>query len=226
MIVYYRLCGIPSTNASPIFQEDKMRLNKLCLKSFVNAFKSVKPYIVFICDYCPPEYDDMIRRIVPFKYEIKHTEIGINETMLMSYELAKYSQAESILFAECDYLWIGGAGRAFLNGLTELELVSPYDHLNFYIDSTIHSEDCKIRLINDYHWRSTERNTMTFGMSRKAFIRNYEILKKYGYLDNDVWREMRENGYRLFVPIPSCATHMVRDFLAPSRDWSKLWKTL
>lgn len=224
MIVYYRLCGIASSNPSPIFQEDKFRLNKLCLKSFVEAYKDVNPEVVFLADFCGQEYEDLIKEVVPFKYSYLPTNIGINETCLMQYEMAKTQiEHEEILFQECDYLYIPGSGKTVLKAIQELGMVSPYDHLNFYKDKSIHSEDCKIRLIGPKHWRSVERNTMTFGIKKEIFDKNYETFKKYGYLDNEVWKDMLKAGQLLWVPIPSIATHMVKDFMAPSIDWSKLY---
>lgn len=67
---------------------------------------------------------------------------------------------------------------------------------------------------------------MTFGMTREVFEKNFDILKEWGYLDGDVWYEMKDNGQELWVPIPSLATHMVKDFLSPGLSWEKLWKQL
>lgn len=221
MIVYYRLCGIPSTNPSPIFQEDKYRLTKLCLRSFVKAFENVKPDVVFIADFCGQEYEELVKDIVPFKYSYIPTSLGINETALLQYEMAYVQKDHDIIFfLECDYLF-DRDGQILLDGVKELKLVSPYDHRNFYIDRSIHSNECTIELVNDHHFRSTERNTMTFAIDAYVFKRNYDIFKKYGYLDNEVWKDMLSEGYPLFVPIPSLATHMAKDWLAPSIDWSK-----
>src|SRR4030042_2878447 len=86
--VFYRMCGIPSTNPSPWLQEDKFRLNKSCLKSFVKAYSDIKPEVFFIMDHCGKEYSQMVDDLVPFNYEVEFTEIGINETMKKSYQLA------------------------------------------------------------------------------------------------------------------------------------------
>lgn len=227
MFVIYRLCGIPSTNPSPVYQEDKGALNNLCLKSFVGAFSGIKPRIHFLCDFCPDSYREMIKSIVPSDWEvsIEFTTIGINETMLRSYEIAR-NQDDDVLFQECDYVYVPNSGKTLLDGLNELGLVSPYDHLNFYEDKTLHSPHVTLRLVNDHHWRSTERNTMTFAIKNKIFKEYYSIFKHYGYLDGDVWYDMLSKGHMLWVPIPSLATHMVRDWMAPSVDWYSLWDKL
>lgn len=223
MLTIYRLTDIPSTNVSPIYQEHKYALNSLCLKSFVHAFADVKPDMHFLCDYCPEEYREMISLIVPKSWntEIEFTNIGINETMMRSYEIAR-DENDIVLFQECDYLYRPNSGQLLLDGVKEFGLVSPYDHLNFYKDKSIHSENVTLRLVGDTHWRTTERNTMTFAVTPEAYHSGYEIFKKYGYLDSDVWHENRAIGNQLWVPIPSIATHMVKDWMAPSVEWYKI----
>lgn len=227
MRVIYRMCGIPSTNPSPIFNDDKDTLNLICLKSFVNAFPDIELYITFLCDHCDLSYTDMIKKVVPscWKWEVLHTRIGINETMLMSYEIAKSANC-TILFQECDYIYRPNSGIDLINGVENLGLVSPYDHKNFYIDKSIHSDRVTLKLVDDVHWRSTERNTMTFAITYDKFMLGYDIFTKYGYLDNDVWLENRKLGTQMYVPLPSVATHMAKDWLAPSVDWQKIWTTL
>lgn len=224
MIVYYRMCDIPSTNPSPILQDNKMELNKLCLKSFVRAFKDVNPKIVFICDFCPESYREMIEELCPFDKEIIFTTAGINETMLMSYKMA-LEQDDDVLFQECDYFY-RDSGEKMVSAVKQLGLVSPYDHLNFYLDRSIHSPNANLRLVNGQHWRSTERNTMTFAVRNDIFKKFYEVFYKYGYLDNEVWIDIAINSQHLHVPIPAIATHMVRDYLSPGVDWEAEWKKL
>lgn len=223
MTVIYRLCDIRSTNPSPIFYEDKFALNKLCLKSFVEAFRDVNPTMIFLLDYCPPQYTELLEEIVPFKKKLIFTEIGINQTMLKAYELAKKID-DIILFQECDYLYRPNTGKLLEKAITELGLVSPYDHLNFYLDRNLHSEDATLKLIDNHHFRSTERNTMTFGLTPQIIRDHYYTLYKYGYLDGDVWYDLKKKGHTVYVPIPSIATHMVKDFMAPGVDWTQYYE--
>jgi hypothetical protein len=224
MIVYYRMCGIPSTNPSPYLQEDKFKLNKLCLDSFVQAYASIRPKIVFLCDYCGDEYKELLET-VPFEYESTFTTIGINHTCLLQYDLAR-EQDDLILFQECDYLYLPDTGQRMVEAITQLGMVSPYNHRNFYMDQSIHSKTCELELVNNHIWRSVERNTMTFGIRPDVFKSNFTTFEKYGYLDNDVWHDLRASGQPLYVPIPSIATHMVKDYLAPGIEWEDLWTQL
>lgn len=223
MKVIYRLTGIPSTNPSPIYQEDKLKLNRLCLKSFVEAFRYVKPKIYFLVDHADESHCQMIDEVVPFDYEIYRSELGINQTMINSYELATELD-DYVLFQECDYIWLPKTGTLFEEALKVLNLVSPYDHRNFYMDKSIHSENTRIKLVEDHHFRTTERNTMTWGTHSSIVRENFDFLVKYGYLDVDVWRDFQFSGYSLWVPLPALATHMVTDYLAPGIDWEAVWK--
>lgn len=223
MLVVYRITDIPSTNPSPIFQEDKKALNELCLKSFIEAFKDVQLSMIFLCDFCSYDTVRMINKLVPGG-EILSTEVGINETMVKSYEIAKESQEDTILFQECDYYYLPNTGLTFLTAVQTLGLVSPYDHPDFYTSPDIHPKECEIALVDNHHFRTAKRNTMTFAMTKKVLLNNYYRLLHWGYLDNEVWTELKEKGSPLWTPIDSIATHMVKDYLAPSINWKSLWK--
>lgn len=219
MITYYRITSIPSTNPSPIFQEDKDKLNEICLKSYIDAFKEIKPKTVFICDKCSDETMEMIYNICKFPKEVLKTNLGQNGTSLKQYELAK-EQDDDIYFAESDYIYQENSGQDFINGLKEFGLVSPYDHPDHYKTPYIP----KLKLVDNHHWRSAENNTMTWAASNKLFKDNYDIFYKYGYLDHDVWDDLRAKGHELYVPIPSIATHMVISCPAPSINWKQIWQ--
>lgn len=225
MLVIYRMCDIKSngSNPPPILENDITALNILTLNSFIMAFSQVKPKVIFICDWCPKDVYDSILNQVPFEKEIIYTEDGINESMLHAYRLADKEKDDVILFQECDYLYLPQSGGMVENAIKHFGLFSPYDHPNFYKDRSIHSNKCEIELLDDHHYRTTERNTMTFGMTREVFKKHREILDRYGYLDNDVWRDIRVAGNKLWTPIPSIATHMVKDWLSPGVDWPRLW---
>ena len=213
MLVLYRITSIASTNPSPIYQDDKNQLNELCLESFLKAFSDIDLKIIFLADHCDSECIEMIQEFSP-ESEIIESEHGINQAMIASYELAQEAD-DYVLFQECDYMYEEKVGKMFLQALESLKLVSPYDHPNFYVDRELHSNECKVELVNNHHFRTTERNTMTWGCHSDLVKENLDILKHHGYLDGPVWHDLKERGYDLWVPIPSLATHMVKDYLAP-----------
>lgn len=214
MIVYYRLCAIASSNPSPIYHHDKDKLNIICLRSFVKAFLDIKPKVIFLCDHCPHIYNRLIDNIVPFDKDIIHTDIGIDASAVKQFIMAS-TEDDDILFQECDYIYEYDIGKKLQEAVKELGMVSPYDHPAHYQEQ----ESFKIKIVNDTHWRSTLNNTMTFAIRNDIFKDHSDIFLKYGYLDRDNWDEMREKGHLLWVPIPSFATHMAKEFIAPSVDW-------
>lgn len=220
MIVYYRMCNVPSTNPSPILQEDKYRLNKYCLKSFVRGYQDISPKVHFILDYCRGHYDEMISGNCPFEYTIEHTELGINGTCLRQYELARESREDIVLFQECDYVYLPDVGYKMMMAIKEFGIVSPYDHPDMYVRYDIHNRLNEIAIYANHHFRTATRNTMTFGIQNDIFKDNYDIFYKYGYLDGDVWYDLAKKNHRLWTPIPSLATHMVKDYMAPIVDWN------
>jgi hypothetical protein len=218
MQVYYRITSIPSTNPSPIYQEDKDELNEVCLKSFVKGFEDVNPKVTFIADYCTPRTIGMIDEICPFQKEVLPTHMGINNTAILQFNMARESLEDEIFYGECDYMYQPKIGKKMVSAIQELDLVSPYDHLNYYL-SKEHSDIVVLKLVDDVHFRSVENATMTFGIKTSLFKETVDIWKRYGYLDKENWKEMRELGHLLFVPIPSFATHMCKSYMAPSIEW-------
>jgi len=222
MKVFYRMTSLASTNPSPFSQNDKDTLNEVCLKSFLGGFFDTDISVHFLLDHCSKECITMVKKHVP-KATFEVSESGINATMLRSYELA-IEEEGYVLFQECDYLYRPNIGKQYLRALEELDIVSPYDHKNFYIDHDIHNQLCEIQLVDNHHFRTTERNTMTWATHSDIIRENADIFLKYGYLDDQVWYDLAVAGRQLWVPIPSFATHCVTDYLAPGIDWTSIWQ--
>lgn len=219
MIVYYRLSDKKLSASKPApFTQDIFTIAKVCLRSFVSAFKDVSPKMVFICDYCPPKYDKMIRDIVPFEFEIHHTSLGINKTCLMQYEMYDKSDEPCVLFQEYDYLWLPDTGTSLEEGVVYFDYVTPYDHPDKYgIEGIVTAESITNRL-----WKETQSTTATFGTSKEIFTGEREVFNKYGYIDHSRWLEVTG---KLCSPVPSLATHMCAEFMAPHIDWKAVWNS-
>lgn len=217
MIVYYRLCDkkSPLSKPSPQFPDNLLKLSEICLKSFVYAFRDLKPRIVFICDFCPLEYDKMIREVVPFEYSIIHTMLGINETCLLQYKMFEKTTERYALFQEYDYLWRKPLVPEYVD---VFPFISPYDHPDKYEKG----ETSMIKVVGDQHFKSTESTTATFACHRDQFLKYKDIFYKYGYLDHQRWLDIAKEGGKLFSPIPALATHMVDEYMSPSVDWPTL----
>lgn len=221
MKVIYRLTDISSTNESPIYWGDKVSLNAVCLKSFVMAFKDVKPYVYMICDRCPDWYEHFVRHHCPFDMEVEFTQSGIRENAVHQYDFVK--DDDIYLFQECDYLYVPGAGNKMLYAARRFDFVSPYDHPDKYKEGMIPKEQDK-EYVHGYLWRSTDSTTSTFMARGSKVQEQMDLFRSYGWDDHKRWLDLGIKGYKLWTPLPSLATHMVKDYMAPDVDWQKEWE--
>lgn len=215
MKVIYRLCDIRASNPSPIFYEDKVVLNLHCLKSFGKAFQDLQPRVHFIADHCKHDYDEDIQKLVPWaEYEIEKTNTGINENFLLAARRALEAD-DDIFIQECDYEFQADIGISLHNAIQRYGLVSHYDHPDKYPGET------ELEIFDSRHWRTAISTTTTFGVKKDLFKKHYNLFVAHGYLDHIKFVELREKaGIKLWTPIPSMATHMVSDWIAPNVEWS------
>jgi len=211
MKVYYRVCDVNSTNPSPLFGDDRPRLNKICLRTFKVFYPNAD--VTFICDYCIPETVRFIKKEYP-NSEVLETSLGINESCLHQYKLYEQTNHDVVLFQECDYFHIGALTEKMIN---ELEYVSPYDHPDKYPN-----EISQIKIVDNHHFKHTISTTSTFATNRAGFERNKHLFYKHGYIDHARWVEL--GG--LWSPIPTLATHMVTNCLSPAIKWKNHFTAL
>lgn len=217
--VVYRMSDITSTNASPIFWTDKFKLNKLCLYSFVEAFREIKPHVVMICDRCPEYYEKFVRDSVPFPMTVEFTNSGVRENAVHQYDYV--TDDDYYLFQECDYLYVPNAGKKMIEACDVFDFITPYDHPDKYKGELI-PEKKDIRVVGNHHWRLTDSTTSTF-MARGDMVRKeLDRFKQWGWEDHKRWLDFNNHGYQLWSPMPSLATHMVEEFMAPCVDWDSL----
>jgi hypothetical protein len=203
----------------PIYPFDKLNLARVCLRSFVEAFRDLSPNLVFIFDRCDKEWDSMVDKEVNGNYTIKRIDSNQNDSYLYQLDLAKET-GDYVLFQEDDYVYLPGAGQKLLEAMKVLEFVNPYDHLEFYTrNKEFHLPPFDIRLVGEQHWRTIDFNTMTWGTHSERLSKYWKELHMHGYWDKDTWFEMNKAGARLWSPLPSLATHMHRDFLSPGINW-------
>jgi hypothetical protein len=188
----------------------------------MQAFEDVRPKVIFLADHMG---DVSYLEKFPWEHEVIRTEDGQNKAMLNSYKIASELE-DYVLFQEADYIYRPGIGKTYIEAMKSLGIVSPYDHPNFYHAREYHKEECRIKLVDNHHFRTCERNTMTWGCHSNIIKENLDILNHHGYLDGQVWYDLLERGYPLWTPAPSFATHMVKDCLAPGIDWKELWQSI
>jgi len=210
-MIYYRISSNLSVHEPPKFKGDKFRIVKTCLKSFQET--SPQGPIHFILDYCTTEYLDLVKQYFP-EFTHEFSQYGNYNSCLKTYNLAREATDKYLFFIEDDYLWKQDAFAKMMEALRGgLNLISPYDHPDFYENRGAHPGPFDI-VWKGHHWRTAHSNTMTFACTRKVFEDNLSIFNEHGPNDSYLWHAIPE---KMWCPIPSLATHFTKDYL--SKGW-------
>jgi len=210
-----------SKNKPPVFKDDKLRLVRLCLKTFAKAFVDVDMDIHFILDRCSGDYLDVVKEQLKKKFTHEFSNYGHYNSALAQYNLAQKTKDDIVLFIEDDYLWTEGAGKRLIGVVKELGVASPYDNPDIYTTEPRKSRLEKIKVIDGWHWRTTMDTTMTFGITKDIFMKNIRHFNDWGPSDSPLWAATKET---VWCPIPTLATHFVENKLAPGIDWQEYYK--
>lgn len=203
-MIYYRISATPSIHELPMTMCKLTVINR-CLNSFVSHIWK-KEKIHFILDNAGQEYLDLVREYFKGVLDFEFTEYGNYKSCLHQFILAKENKDETLFFIEDDYIW-QNSFELFKRGVEELGICSPYDHPDIYRDKLHHGKPHEIKKIGDQHWISCESNTMTFGITRKLFLKHYDTFMHYGSVDTDLWHEI--GG--LWCPVPTIADHFIKN---------------
>lgn len=231
MKVFYRIYpGKPDDR--PFANGEKDRLMGVCLTSFLESCLQAKANIQLhvLLDGCPFSWKDAVHRIVRsysceglIQYTIDDLGgIGNKPSFLKQLEMALDGRSnEFVYFAEDDYLYRPEAiGR--MVGIAGIGLVTPYDHPDRYLRSD-NRPDGALRIMGDYHWRTHESTTMTFGISHAILTEVQDIMREHACEGRKMWYPILDVGYKIWGPVPSLATHVHDGVLAPCVDWSEVW---
>lgn len=214
MTIFYRISPNESFHEDkrPIFAHDKYHLVEYCLQSFYKAFDN-NPTVVFILDGCPTNWFKLIRDC-PFEFSMHHVNFNNqNESYLYQLTLARLVD-DVVFFQEDDYVYLPNIGKKLEHAVTELGFVSPYDHPEMY---EVQQESKLVYL--DHHYRSIPYNTMTWGTHSSNIKKYWNQLIKHGFWDKLTFDELKQSGVTLYSPLPSFATHLHSEYLAPCIDW-------
>lgn len=268
LVVAYRIYpGV--SKVPPIHADNKYNLSATCLNSFVNSFGSLKVKVIALLDGCPPEYKDLFEKTIPKEDLVIHEfqpKLGNFGTFSRQIdELLAQEDAEFVMFAEDDYIFLPNALEHMVNFLKtkpDADFVCPYDHPDYY-NNIYHNYSSKIAYDSTHHWRTGASTTLTF-MTRKSILREAQhTLRAYSQENKDIciwmaltkinvwnfWKPLRYlfserwifgyfrrawqynwkqiiwgNQYSLWIPMPSVATHMESDFIAPLIQWEDYFK--
>lgn len=229
LTVFYRMCSHENTKLKP-FKASKLELITKCYRSFLKAFERIELKVIFIIDKPTCELVELVETC-PFKHEIETCDIGNVGTFHKQLEYAKDIEG-NVLLLEDDYLWLPDSGSKFIDAMGVDSFVTPYDHPDYYrLDEHFlwNNDTSGLEILGGHHWHSVRSTTLTFGGFGETFANWYEYMLPYGVNDFDMWNMITSgnNGSSVLLsPIPSLATHVESDMLAPNIDWEEIWSNL
>lgn len=221
LTVLYRACSIANSKEKPI-QGTKYDLMKLCFDSFIQAFETVNPKVIFLIDN--PDYESVeLFDTCPFPHEIQTQNIGNVGTFHKQLELAVKLEGKVFLL-EDDYYFLPDAGEKIIKGLNKLDgFLTPYDHPDFYrMEEHTLWEKQAVQATGTHHWATGRSTTLTFAGDVYLFRGYADLMHGYGIADYPMWNEITKTT-KLWRSIPSLATHMESNMLAPTIEWESLW---
>jgi hypothetical protein len=206
LAVAYRI--YPKVSKVPlVFADDKYHLAKLCLQSFKRSLGPLKAKIFVLLDNCPGEYEELFKSLFDEQdLELLHLSgIGNNATFEMQMQLLlDQTDADVVYFAEDDYLYMPdqfGSMISFLNSNSDVDFISPYDHLDYYT-LDLHNHPNKIRIDSEKHWRTANSTCLTFLTQKKTLEKTYDTFMSYtkGNYDASLWLSLTK--FRIFnIPL-------------------------
>jgi hypothetical protein len=177
----------------------------------VKAFPDIEVH--FIIDKPTFELVDLVKAC-----SLKHTaeilrtldwDSGNRDSYYRQLDLATEVD-DKVFFVEDDYYFLPTAGQ-MVGVLDEFDFVTPYEHPEMINRGQETAKD---------GWFSIPSTTLTFATHGKLVKMNIELMKKYGWADEPMWKELTKK-YTLVQPTPSLATHMESAWLSPSISWQK-----
>lgn len=182
--VAYRIYPKVSTNCGnhpPIFREDKLKLAEFCLKSFKKSLGGLRVKLWVILNDCPPEYEEMIRRVWGSEHLVLVRFPGVSGSVTLDEAariLREQIDAGIVYFSDDDYFYLPGQFHLavdFLKQNPDADFIAPYESSDFYtID--LHNMRFERREFGGKEWISCISTTHTFLTRRFVLI---EIRRLY-----------------------------------------------
>lgn len=257
----------------PVFNDNKLKLSELCLKSFKNSLGSMKVKIWAILDNCPQEYEELFKKYFDEKdLEIINLPgIGNRGTIKKQVQiLTEQNVSKIVYFAEDDYFYLSNQFETIVNFIKNnknVDFLSPYDNPDYY-NLDLHKYTSQIKIFGNRHWRTVSCTTLSFLTTQENLKKIKNVIRTFskatiftkGNYDSSLWMSITKykvfnlialvkylfsrhhnfikiatkawyynwrqilfgRRWKLWVPIPSIATHMESNNLAPNIDWLKI----
>lgn len=230
MKVYYRIYPGNADN-KPFADGDKGTLMGVCLTSFLESCQQANVHtdLTILLDGCPSHWEDVVRSIAG-QERVVVTElggIGNRPSFLEQLEMVLTVQDDELVyFAEDDYLYRPEAisKLLYVYAMEKADsFFTLYDHPDRYFRDDDRDMVQRIKLAGAWHWRTVESTTMTFGASGGLIKATADIIRDHACEGRQMWYPLLDEGYDLWGPVPSLATHVHEGMLAPCVDWDEIW---
>jgi hypothetical protein len=131
---------------------------------------------------------------------------------------------EIIYFLENDYLHVPGWSLKIkeIFSLITKHYVTLYDHKDKYFQAMYPNLNSQIIATETHHWRTTPSTCGSFCVTKKIFLKDYDIQSTMKDDHNKCIYLTKERGHAFLSPIPSLSTHCDISLLAPCIDWEKI----
>jgi hypothetical protein len=265
LAVAYRI--YPKVSKTPfIYQEDKLRLAELGIRTFKESLGPLKVKLFFLLDNCPISYEVMIRKYFnDANVELIHLP-GIGNLPSFGKQIDLLLQQKSsdyVFFAEDDYVYRPNQLEQAVLFLktNKVDFITPYDHLDSYVLPIHTFNRFEITSAFGLHWRTAASTCLTFLTKKQTLKETESVFRSYckGNWDSSLWFALTKfnvlnpimivrlflidkflfktvvlswvktwrqivlgRRYKLWQPIPSVATHMEKDSVAPNVDWLEI----
>ncbi|MFZ5516348.1 MAG: glycosyltransferase family 2 protein [Candidatus Zhuqueibacterota bacterium] len=216
-----------------VFQYDKFKLVKLCLKSFKKSLGDLKVKLFVLLDGCPDEYETLFRSLFS-EDEIKiyrFDGIGNKATFEKQIDiLLNQNFSDTIYFAEDDYFYLPGQFKnllEFLKGLPGGAFISPYDHPDYY-SLLFHRNKHKVHVIENRHWRTANSTCLTFLTTKDVLLKTQSVFRTYAHnnFDSSLWLSLTKNN--LYNPVLMVRFLASEPFYLKSiyKSWLHCWRQI
>ena len=229
LLVIYRACN-KELNGEFNISRPSWFSKKKCWKSFYNEFGN-KPNVNIILVFDGNLNEELAKyikddNIINFYYL---DNVKNKESLIYCYNLANKSNFNYVFFAEDDYLYLPDSYKIMMEGLESFgkqnQFITLYDHFNRYLppnitgDVTTGHDYCLIT--KSTHWRSSDSTTGSVAITKELFDKIKDRLLFHNIHDCAFYREMLNNGYRVFNCIPGKSTHVNHIYTSPLINWEK-----
>jgi hypothetical protein len=188
------------------FSGDKLRLAEICLRSFKESLSGLRVKLWVLLDGCPDSFAELFTK--HFEAEdlvlIRLPDVGNLVTFGKQIEiLTAQTDSDLVYFAEDDYFYLPDAFPGmveFLKAYTDVDFVSPYDHLDCYT-LEIHRRPKWIRVHGGRHWRTAASTCLTFLTRQRTLVGNESNFRSYCHRNYDcsLWLSMTKLS--IFDPV-------------------------